>query len=100
MFDSHPYTRNFCAQNAIEFINIFVKDGTTLLIKETSKLTEKGWIECTKQIWNMPMPSKNNLAFGKHSVIMPAEIVHKYIKLFTFEGDLVLDPFMWNQGQH
>jgi site-specific DNA-methyltransferase (cytosine-N4-specific) len=98
MFGSYPYPRNFYAQNTIEFINIFVKDGTPINnlsseIKESSKLTEKEWVEYTKQIWNIPIPNKNDLAFGKYSAIITAGIVHKFIKLFTFEGDLVLDPF-------
>ncbi|GMO54867.1 MAG: site-specific DNA-methyltransferase [Candidatus Endomicrobiellum trichonymphae] len=98
MFGSYPYPRNFYAQNTIEFINIFVKDGNPINnlppeIKESSKLTEKEWVEYTKQIWNIPIPNKNDLAFGKHSAIMPAEIVRRCVKLFTFEGDLVLDPF-------
>jgi len=98
MFGSYPYPRNFYAQNTIEFINIFVKDGIpannlSVEIKERSKLTEKDWMEYTKQIWNIPVPNKRDIAFGKHSAIMPEEIVRRCVKLFTFESDLVLDPF-------
>jgi len=98
MFGSYPYPRNFYAQNTIEFINVFVKNGTPINnlpneIKEKSKLTEREWVEYTKQIWNIPVPNKNDLAFGKHSAIMPEEIVRRCIRLFTFMNDLVLDPF-------
>lgn len=98
MFGSYPYPRNFYAQNTIEFINVYVKDGKPDNnlpedIKEASKLTQKEWIEFTKQIWNIPIPGKNDLAFGEHSAIMPEEIVRRCIKLFTFVGDIVLDPF-------
>ena len=41
----------------------------------------------------MPIPNKGDLAFGEHSAIMPEEIVRRCIKLYTFVGDLVLDPF-------
>jgi hypothetical protein len=30
IFGSYAYTRNFYAENRIEFINIFVKDGTPI----------------------------------------------------------------------
>lgn len=98
MFGSYPYPRNFYAQNTIEFINVFVKDGKPTNgidsnTKEKSKLTEHEWVEYTKQIWNIPIPNKNDLAFGKHSAIMPEEIARHCIRLFTFEGDVVLDPF-------
>ena len=98
MFGSYPYPRNFYAQNTCEFITIFVKDGppnnnVTTEIREASKLTLKEWIEYTKQIWNIPIPGKNDLAFGKHSAIMPEEIVRRLVKLYTFQKDIVLDPF-------
>jgi len=98
MFGSYPYPRNFYAQNTIEFITVYVKDGLSANnlpkeIKEKSKLTEKEWVEFTKQIWNIPIPNKNDLAFGEHSAIMPEEIVRRCIKLYTYIGDVVLDPF-------
>jgi len=98
MFGSYPYPRNFYAQNTIEFITVYVKDGILENnlpndIKEKSKLTQKEWVEFTKQIWNIPIPNKNDMAFGEHSAIMPEEIVRRCVKLFTYVGDVVLDPF-------
>ncbi|NLZ96459.1 MAG: site-specific DNA-methyltransferase [Candidatus Magasanikbacteria bacterium] len=98
MFGSYPYPRNFYAQNTIEFITVYVKNGLPenklpKKIKEESKLTQKEWIEFTKQIWNIPIPGKGDLAFGEHSAIMPEEIVRRCVKLFTYVGDVVLDPF-------
>ena len=98
MFGSYPYPRNFYAQNTSEFITVYVKDGkpdnnVPEEIKEKSKLSEKEWVEYTKQIWNIPIPGKDDIAFGKHSAIMPEEIARRCIKLFTFVGDIVLDPF-------
>lgn len=99
MFGSYPYPRNFYAQNTIEFITIYVKEGKPLInlpnkIKKASKLTESEWVEYTKQVWNIAIPNKADLAFGKHCAIMPEEIVRRCIRLFTFEGDIVLDPFV------
>ena len=98
MFGSYPYPRNFYAQNTIEFITVYVKDGVSennlpREIKEKSKLTEKEWIEFTKQIWNIPIPGRGDMAFGEHSAIMPEEIVRRCVRLFTYVGDIVLDPF-------
>ncbi len=98
MFGSYPYPRNFYAQNSSEFITVYVKEGKSSHIpsqeiKEKSKLTQKQWVEYTKQIWDIPIPNKQDIAFGKHSAIMPQEIVKRCVKLFSFVGDIVLDPF-------
>lgn len=98
MFGSYPYPRNFYAQNTIEFISIYVKDGKPINnvasnYKEDSKLTEKEWVDYTQQIWNIPVPNKSDIAFGKHSAIMPEEIVRRCIKLYSYVNDLILDPF-------
>lgn len=98
MFGSYPYPRNFYAQNTCEFIAVFVKDGKaqnniTQEIKDKSKLSQNEWVEFTKQIWDIPIPNKSDLAFGKHSSIMPEQIPYRLIKLFSFVGDVILDPF-------
>lgn len=98
MFGSYPYPRNFYAQNTSEFITVYVKQGMPINklpkdIKEKSKLTQKEWTEYTKQIWNIPIPNKKDLAFGEHSALMPEEIVKRCVKLFTYVDDVVLDPF-------
>lgn len=97
MFGSYPYPRNFYAQNTTEFITVYVKDGkpekATNEQKEKSKLTQQEWVEYTKQIWNINIPGKGDMAFGIHSAIMPEEIPRRLIKLYSFYNDVVLDPF-------
>ena len=97
MFGSYPYPRNFHAQNTTEFITVYVKDGepksTPKALKEQSVLTQEEWVTYTKQIWDIAIPSKNDLGFGKHSALMPEEIPYRCIKLFSCVGDVVLDPF-------
>lgn len=98
MFGSYPHPRNFYAQNTSEFVTVYVKDGKikesiSKTRKKKSELTQEEWIEFTKQIWTIAIPNKGDLAFGDHSAIMPEEIVRRCVRLFTFEGDVVLDPF-------
>ena len=98
MFGSYPFPPNFYAQNTIEFVTVFVKGGKTEKkpeeIKNRSKLTQKEWVDFTKQVWNIPIPSKKDIAYGEHPAIMPEEIVRRCVKLFSFVGDIVLDPFL------
>jgi len=98
MFGSYPYPRNFYAQNVLEFITVYVKDGKSTQAKnkeakERSKLTQKEWTDTTYQIWRIPTPNKGDAGFGKHSALMPEEIVRRCVKLFSFDSDVVLDPF-------
>lgn len=98
MFGSYPLPTNFYVQNTIEFITIYVKDGKpnkerSALIKDRSILSQKEWVEYTKQIWNIAIVNRGDLAYGKHSAIMPEEIVKRLIRLYSFENDVVLDPF-------
>lgn len=97
MFGSYPYPRNLYAQNTAEFIGVFVKEGkpakVSREVKEASALSQEEWIEYTKQVWTLPVPSKADPAWGKHPAIMPEEIARRCIRMFSCVGDLVLDPF-------
>ena len=98
MFGSYPNPPNFYSQNSSEYISIYVKDGKpenkrTKEIKDKSALTQKEWVSYTKHIWDIPIPLKSDIAYGKHPAIMPLEIAYRCIRLFSFYGDIVLDPF-------
>jgi len=97
MFGSYPYPSNFYAQNTVEFVTVYVKEGKAIQpskeIKEASKLSQDEWVEFTKQIWNLPIPGKGDLAFGTHSALMPETLAERCIRLYSFADEIVLDPF-------
>ncbi|WQU89576.1 DUF1887 family protein [Helicobacter pylori] len=90
MFGSYPYPRNFYAQNTIEFIGVFVKDGKpkqpTEEQKEQSQLTQEEWVEFTKQIWEIPIPNKNDIAFGKHAALSNLLYEHRSRIIPLYQG--------------
>lgn len=57
-------------------------------IKERSRLTKDEWREYTKTVWHIA-----NTRHDEHPAVFPVEIPHRLIKLFTFYGEIVLDPF-------
>ncbi|EQD76787.1 DNA methylase N-4/N-6 domain-containing protein, partial [mine drainage metagenome] len=57
-------------------------------IKEKSQLTKEEWREYTKTVWSIA-----NVGHGEHPAIFPDEIPLRLIKLFSFWGEVVLDPF-------
>lgn len=97
MFGSYPFPGNLYAQNTCEFVAVFVKAGkpkkVSRELKEASRLSQQEWVEFTSQVWDIPSPNKGDEAFGKHSAIMPAALAQRCIRLFSFENDVVLDPF-------
>ena len=56
--------------------------------KEESKLTVDEWREYTKTVWHIA-----NVSDPDHPAVFPIEIPRRLIKLFTFVGETVLDPF-------
>jgi site-specific DNA-methyltransferase (adenine-specific) len=57
-------------------------------VKAKSKLTKDEWREFTKTVWHIA-----NTSHSKHPAVFPLEIPHRLIKLFSFYGESVLDPF-------
>ena len=95
--NSYPNPPNFYAQNTIEFVSVYVKDGRPRRrsddIKAKSRLTQDEWVTFTKQLWDIPIPNKSDPAYGKHPAIMPEEMARRLIRLYSFYDDIVLDPF-------
>ncbi|GBE00858.1 modification methylase HindIII [bacterium BMS3Bbin06] len=90
---SFPYPRNGIIKLDYEFILIFKKLGNppkvTKEIKEQSKLTKDEWNEYFYGHWNFPGEKQD-----KHLAMFPEELPKRLIKMFSFVGDTVLDPFL------
>ncbi len=56
--------------------------------KLKSKLTKEEWREYTKTVWQIA-----NVSEAQHPAVFPLEIPRRLIKLFSFHGETVLDPF-------
>ena len=63
-------------------------------IKEASRLTEEEWVEYTRQIWRIPVPHRGEPGYADHPALMPVDLAWRLIRLYSFVGDVVLDPFM------
>lgn len=56
-----------------------------------SDITKEEFIEWTNGVWTFPGESKKRV---NHPAPFPIELPRRCIKLFTFVGDIVLDPFL------
>lgn len=94
-FGSYPYPPNIFSTYPYEWITVFSKEGkrppVSKEIKEKSKLTTEEWQKwAINSIWEM-QPAKAK-AEG-HPAPFPKELPMRLIKLYSFFGDTVLDPF-------
>ena len=90
---SFPYPRNGIIKIDYEFILIFKKIGVCKKvhrqIKEKSKLTTEEWNQYFAGHWNIPGEKQNG-----HLAMFPEEIPRRLIKMFSYVGDTILDPFV------
>lgn len=90
---SFPYPRGGIVKIDFEYILLFKKIGKTVPaskeIKETSKITLQEWNEYFSSHWTFEGAKQD-----KHIAVFPVELPKRLIKMFSFVGDTVLDPFM------
>jgi site-specific DNA-methyltransferase (adenine-specific) len=90
---SYPYPRNGILKLDYEFILLFKKQGTPRkvekVLKEQSKMTKEEWNTYFSGHWNFPGEKQD-----KHLAMFPPELPNRLIKMFSFVGETVLDPFL------
>ena len=90
---SYPYPRGGIVKVDYEYILLFKKPGTCktppLDIKDSSKFSDEEWNTFFSSHWNFLGDRQN-----KHIAVFPEELPHRLIRMFSFYGDTVLDPFM------
>ncbi len=85
--------KNPVLRDSHEYILIFSKQTFTRGIKENMKSTmsKEEFIEYTKSVWSFGAESATKIG---HPAPFPVELPNRCIKLYTFENEVVLDPFM------
>lgn len=90
---SFPYPRNGILKIDYEFILIFKKQGKA----PTPTIEQKKLSEMTKEEWNTYFASHWTFGGAKqdgHIAVFPEELPSRLIKMFSFVGETVFDPFM------
>ncbi len=75
-----------------EYILVFSKEAFNRknLPKKTSTIKKEQFLEFTKSVWTFPAESARKIG---HPAPFPIELPYRFIQLYTFKGDVVLDPF-------
>ena len=88
-----PYEPNAIIKNDMEYILMERKPGgyrkPTEKQREESRIDKEDFQNWFSQIWEMPGASTKN----GHPAPFPLELATRLVKMFSFVGDIVLDPF-------
>jgi len=79
--DTHEYITIYCK-------DLFKRQNPT---KKKSTISRDEFLEYTKSVWEFNTESAKKV---KHPAPFPVELPRRLIQLYTFEGDIILDPFM------
>jgi len=84
---SNPVLRDYH-----EYILVFSKDSYSKNKKQVKKDTieRDDFIEWTRSVWKFPAVNAKRIG---HPAPFPIELPHRLINLYSYEGDVVLDPF-------
>ena len=76
-----------------EYILIFSKAGFSRPnpTQRRATISRAEFLELTKSVWTFPAVSAKSIG---HPAPFPVELPYRLTQLYTFEGDVVLDPFM------
>ena len=91
-FLGKPYEPNAIIKNDMEFILMQRKPGgyrkPTEAQREASKISKEDFGRWFQQIWNITGAST-----AHHPAPFPMELANRLVRMFSFTGDIVLDPF-------
>jgi site-specific DNA-methyltransferase (adenine-specific) len=94
-FYGKPYQPGGVVKNDVEYILFLRKHGeyrsTTMLQKALSMLTKKEMQSWFVSVWNDVRGASTR---DGHPAPYPVEIAERLIRMFSFAGDTVFDPFL------
>ncbi len=75
-----------------EYILVFSKEAFNRknLPGKISTITKEQFLEFTKSVWTFPAESARKIG---HPAPFPIELPYRLIQLYTFEDEVILDPF-------
>ncbi|MFQ5967074.1 MAG: DNA-methyltransferase [Acidimicrobiia bacterium] len=74
-----------------EYCLVFSKGRFGRAHKGTATISAEDFMASTLSVWEIPSESASRV---KHPAPFPVELPRRFIELYTFEEELVLDPFM------
>ena len=79
--DIHEYILVFCKQTF----------SRRTLTRRQNTISKNEFLEFTKSVWTFPAESARKVG---HPAPFPVELPHRLIQLYTFQDEVILDPFV------
>lgn len=93
LLGSYPYPSTMYNNVYFEYIFILKKPGKRRVkrsVRQASKIDKATWKEYVQRIWRVETVTER---FDGHTAVFPEEIPRRLLKMYSFVGDTVLDPF-------
>jgi len=94
LLGSYPYPASIYNNVYFEYIFILKKPGKRNKqdreIKRASELDKETWKQYVQKIWRIESETE---WFKGHEAVFPEEVPRRLIRMYSFVGDTILDPF-------
>lgn len=94
LLGSYPYPLTLFNNNYFEYVYILRKPGQRSVkrhLREQSRLSLAEWRKWVQEWWRIESVTEK-IPF--HRAVFPIEIPYRLIRMYSYEGDTVLDPYM------
>ncbi len=94
LLGSYPYPMTLFNNNYFEYIFVLKKPGKRKCpqpIREQSRISLDEWRTWCQQWWRVESQTER---FNFHRAIFPVEIPYRLIRMYSYQGDVVLDPYI------
>ena len=94
LLGSYPYPLTVFNNNYFEYIWVLQKPGKRRVkqsVRVASQISLDEWRSWSQQWWRV---ESNTERFDYHRAIFPVEIPYRLIRLYSYKGDTVLDPYI------
>ncbi|NND01806.1 MAG: site-specific DNA-methyltransferase, partial [Acidimicrobiia bacterium] len=94
LLGSYPYPLSVFNNNYFEYLLVLQKPGKRHVsqgVRDSSRMSLKEWRDWTQKWWRIESESER---CNYHRAIFPIEIPYRLIRMYSYIGDTVLDPYM------
>ncbi|MBZ5637418.1 MAG: site-specific DNA-methyltransferase [Acidobacteriia bacterium] len=94
LLGSYPFPLTIFNNNYFEYIYVLQKPGKRHVlqkVRESSRLTPEEWRDWTQRWWRVESISEK---LDYHGAVFPVEIPYRIIRMYSYVGDTVLDPYI------
>lgn len=94
LLGSYPYPLTIFNNNYFEYVYVLQKPGKRHVrqaVRDASRLTLDEWRAWSQQWWRIESMTEK---FNYHRAVFPVELPFRLIRMYSYVGDTVLDPYM------